>query len=86
MIVLSKLWFLIYLGKIPIRKIVLKGLDMRWKYDLKLFAAKKLASDCQSETSFLAGNTLMSCFHLKSKPTMPLIYEEYTTLVEDTKH
>ena len=38
------------------------------------------------QASFGVGNSLRSYFHLKSKPTMPLIYEEYTTFVEDTKH
>ena len=37
------------------------GLDLRWKYDVKLFSAKKLASDWltklvnQSEASFFGG-------------------------------
>ena len=54
------------------------GLDLRWKYYVKLFPTKELASDwlsrkvSQSEASFLAGNSLTSYFHLKSKPTMPL--------------
>ena len=65
-----------------IKKKIDKGvvcLDLKWKYDVKLFPAKKLASHwltskvSQSETSFLAGNSLTSYFHLKSKPIMPLV-------------
>ena len=41
---------------------------MRWKYDVKLFPAKKLVSDWQSEASFLAANSFKSYFHLISKP------------------
>ena len=54
------------------------GLDLRWKYDVKLFLAKKLVSDWltllvnQWEASFLAGNSLTSYFHFKSKHTTPL--------------
>ena len=47
------------------------------------FSAKKLDSDWltllinQSEASFLVGNSLKSYFHLKSKPTMPLVVNKY---------
>ena len=47
---------------------------------LNQFPPKKLASDwltslvSQSEASFLAENSLTSYFHLKPKPTMPLVW------------
>ena len=33
-----------------------------------------MKQNAESEASFLGGNCLMSYFHLKSKPTMPLVY------------
>ena len=39
--------------------------------------AKQLVN--QSEASFLAGNSLTSYFHLKSKPTMPVIINTHET-------
>ena len=40
-----QLWHLTWVGPYVVLAKGIVGLDLRWKYDIKLFSAKKLASD-----------------------------------------